>query len=75
MAMKLHFENPYTDDRLDYQRAAIESALVARGLTLADVDDWAEVAKDAWDAALADALGVPAPQESGPPSFKEKRTP
>ena len=56
-------------------RAAIESALVARGLTLADVDDWAEVAKDAWDAALADALGVPAPQESEPPSFKEKRTP
>ena len=26
MAMKLHFENPYTDDRLDYQRAAIEAA-------------------------------------------------
>jgi len=25
MAMKLHFENPYTDDRLDYQRAAIEA--------------------------------------------------
>ncbi|MCC6366469.1 MAG: DEAD/DEAH box helicase family protein [Bryobacterales bacterium] len=24
--MKLHFENPYTDDRLDYQRAAIEAA-------------------------------------------------
>jgi hypothetical protein len=28
MAMKLHFENPYTDDRLDYQRAAIEAACV-----------------------------------------------
>jgi type III restriction enzyme len=26
MAMKLHFENPYTDDRLDYQRVAIEAA-------------------------------------------------
>jgi len=25
MAMKLHFENPYTDDRLDYQRAAIDA--------------------------------------------------
>jgi len=56
-------------------RAAIESALVARGLTLADVDDWAAVANRAWDAALADALGVPAPQETGPPSFKGKRTP
>ncbi len=56
-------------------RAAIESALVVRGLTLGDVDDWAAVAKDAWDAALADALGVPAPQETGPPSFKGKRTP
>ncbi len=56
-------------------RAAIESALVIRGLTLGDVDDWAAVAKDAWDAALADALGVPAPQETGPPSFKGKRTP
>ena len=56
-------------------RAAIESALVARGLTLGDVDDWAEVAKDAWDAVLADALGVPAPQETGPPSFQGKRTP
>jgi len=56
-------------------RMAIESALVARGLTLADVDDWAEVAKDAWDAALAEALGVPAPQETGPPSFTGKRTP
>ena len=56
-------------------RTAIESALVARGLRLVDVDDWAEVARDAWDAALADALGVPVPQESGPPSFKGKRTP
>ena len=26
MIMKFHFENPYTDDRLDYQRAAIEAA-------------------------------------------------
>ena len=23
--MKLHLENPYTDDRLDYQKSAIES--------------------------------------------------
>lgn len=56
-------------------RGAIESALAARGLALGDVDDWAEVARDAWDAALADALGVPAPQEAGPPPFKGRRTP
>ncbi len=56
-------------------RAGIERALGARGLTLEDVDDWAEVAKEAWDAALAEALGVPAPQDTGRPPFKGKRTP
>ena len=56
-------------------RAGIETALAAHGLVAGDVEDWAEVAKDAWDAALAEALGVPAPQDPGPPSFKGKRTP
>ncbi len=55
-------------------RAGIEAALHRRRLGLGDVDDWAAVAKDAWDAALADALGVSAPQDAGPPSFKGKRT-
>lgn len=55
-------------------RAGIESALAARRLPLADVDDWAQVAKEAWDAALSEALGVPAPQDAGPPAFKGKRT-
>ena len=54
---------------------AIGGTLGAHGLAAAEVADWAEVARHAWDGALADALGVPAPQESGPPSFKGKRTP
>lgn len=56
-------------------RAAIETALAERGLRAADVEDWAAVARQAWDAALGDALGVPPPQETGPPSFTGKRTP
>jgi RNA polymerase sigma-70 factor, ECF subfamily len=56
-------------------RAGIETALAGHGLGLADVDDWAAVAKEAWDVALVEALGVPAPQDPGPPSFKGKRTP
>ncbi len=55
-------------------RAGIEAALTAGGVGLGDVDDWAAVARDAWDAALADALAVPAPQDAGPPPFKGKRT-
>lgn len=56
-------------------RQAIDAALAAQGLRVADVDDWAAVSRQAWDATLADALGVPAPQDAAPPSFKGKRTP
>jgi RNA polymerase sigma-70 factor (ECF subfamily) len=56
-------------------RAAIEAELAARGLSSRDVDDWSAVARQAWDAALADALGVPPPQESPSPSFQKKRMP
>jgi RNA polymerase sigma-70 factor len=55
-------------------RAAIEAALRERGVALADVDSWAEVAREAWDAALAEALGVASQVASqGPPvpPFKE----
>ncbi len=54
-------------------RGGIETALAERGLTVADVDDWRAVAKDAWDVALAEALGVPPPQENGPPPFKGQK--
>jgi RNA polymerase sigma-70 factor (ECF subfamily) len=56
-------------------RAAIRAALEPQGLHPDDVADWAEVARTAWDGALAEALGVPAPQETEPPSFRGKRTP
>lgn len=56
-------------------RAGIEAELAARGLSSREVDDWAAVARQAWDAALADALGVPPPQESALPSFQKKRMP
>jgi len=56
-------------------RAGIEAELAARGLSSREVDDWAAVARQAWDAALADALGVPPPQESPSPSFQKKRMP
>lgn len=56
-------------------RAGIEAELAARGLSAREVDDWAAVARQAWDAALADALGVPPPQESPSPSFQKKRMP
>lgn len=56
-------------------RQVIETELASRGLSPGDVDDWAAVARQAWDAALGEVLAVPAPQESGPPSFKGKRTP
>lgn len=56
-------------------QTAIREALVPHGMAPGDVADWADVARSAWDGALADALGVPAPQETGPPSFKGKRTP
>ncbi len=60
-------------------RAAIERALAARGLRAADVERWGDVATHAWDAALAEALGVPRPdtaaQAGAPSSFKGKRTP
>lgn len=53
-------------------RAAIEARLAADGIAARDVEDWADVARSAWDAALADALGV-APQERPVPPFKEER--
>ncbi|MGE3470506.1 MAG: RNA polymerase sigma factor [Vicinamibacterales bacterium] len=56
-------------------RATIERELEARGMSSREVDDWAAVARQAWDAALADALGVSPPQESGSPTFTGKRTP
>lgn len=56
-------------------RAGIEAELAARGVSSREVDDWAAVARQAWDAALADALGVPPPQESLSPSFQKKRMP
>jgi RNA polymerase sigma-70 factor (ECF subfamily) len=71
-------------------RGLIETALAARGVRVEDVDSWGDVATQAWDAALAEALGVAAPGAAGPagataeragpqgsarPSFKGKRTP
>jgi RNA polymerase sigma-70 factor, ECF subfamily len=56
-------------------QTAIGAALGPHGMAPDDVADWADVARTAWDGALAEALGVPAPQETGPPSFKGKRTP
>ena len=56
-------------------RTGIEAELTARHLALSDVDDWVAVSRQAWDAALGEALGVPAPQEPGAPPFKGKRTP
>lgn len=53
-------------------RRAIEARLDADGVALREVEDWAEVARSAWDAALADALGVSA-QDPPVPTFKEKR--
>jgi RNA polymerase sigma factor (sigma-70 family) len=71
-------------------RTLIESSLAAHGMRAADVDSWADVATQAWDAALADALAVGAPVAGAAPptaaateeaqgtarlSFKGKRTP
>jgi RNA polymerase sigma-70 factor (ECF subfamily) len=71
-------------------RGRIETSLAARGVRVADVESWGDVATRAWDAALADALGVGAPggpdlspevagaadpQGAAQPSFKGKRTP
>jgi len=61
-------------------RSAIEQALAAQGLRAGDIESWGDVAAQAWDAALDEALGVarPAgvePQGTARPSFKGKRTP
>lgn len=61
-------------------RLAIELAVEARGVRAGEIEDWGAVARDAWDSALADALGVappdrPRPQGDAPPAFKGKRTP
>lgn len=56
-------------------REAITAGLISHGLAVSDVDDWAAVARDAWDTSLVEALGVGPPQDAGTPSFKGKRTP
>lgn len=56
-------------------RGHIEQALGTLGLFASDIDDWVAVAREAWDAALVDALGVTAPQEPGAAPFKGKKTP
>lgn len=71
-------------------RRLIETALAERGVRVEDVDSWSDVATQAWDAALGEALGVAAPgsadpadaaagragpQEPARPAFKGKRTP
>lgn len=53
-------------------RASIETRLQASGVAVQDIESWTDVAKSAWDAALADALGV-ASQDSPVPPFKEER--
>ena len=57
-------------------RGLIEASLGRRGMRVTDVESWSDVARQAWDAALAEALGVEAPaQAPARPSFKGKRTP
>ena len=59
-------------------RQGIEAALTARGGRVDEIESWAEVARQAWDAALAESLGVAAPegaQAPASPPFKGKRTP
>jgi RNA polymerase sigma factor (sigma-70 family) len=61
-------------------RGLIEASLAAKRLRVDDVENWGEVARQAWDAALADALGVAPPvmaepQGAAQPTFKGKRTP
>jgi RNA polymerase sigma-70 factor, ECF subfamily len=61
-------------------RGLIETALAGQGLRTSDVDSWADVARQAWDAALAEALAVNAPAAAGSQapagtSFKGERTP
>ena len=58
----------------------IEASLAGHGLRTSDVESWGEVARQAWDAALAEALGVDAPAAAGSQapavaSFKGERTP
>lgn len=65
--------------KLDRARRGLRDAIAARltscGMSVADVEDWAAVAREAWDTSLREALGVEPPQEAAPPSFKDKRTP
>ena len=61
-------------------RGGIERLLAEQGLQSRDVESWSDVARQAWDAALAEALDVGAPARDEPqgaagPSFKGKRTP
>ncbi len=54
-------------------RNGIEESLKTLGLFTSDVDDWLAVAREAWDAALVDALGVAAPQDHRPAPFKGRK--
>lgn len=95
-AGRLFGEHEATASRkLERARAALKTAIVTglavRGVRVEDVESWGDVATQAWDAALAEALGVDAPgppeppagaaahgaepQGSAGPSFKGKRTP
>jgi RNA polymerase sigma-70 factor (ECF subfamily) len=61
-------------------RLGIERSAEALGVRAGEIEDWGAVARDAWDCALADALGVaapdrPGPQGDAPAAFKGKRTP
>jgi RNA polymerase sigma-70 factor (ECF subfamily) len=61
-------------------RLGIERCAEARGVRAGEIENWGAVARDAWDCALADALGVAAPDRHGPQgdapaAFKGKRTP
>jgi len=71
-------------------RRAIEAALAEGGMQASEVDDWAVVARSAWDTTLAEVLGVAPPHTTGPhadgpevgsaqdtalPPFKGMRTP
>lgn len=61
-------------------RTGIAAALARHGLGTGDVESWSDVARQAWDAALGEALGVAAPAGAGAqagagPPFKRERTP
>lgn len=56
-------------------RVQIESALRARGVDPAEVEDWGRVARHDWDAQLADLVEAPPAQAESLRSFKGESTP